>query len=247
MQVLARGLSAAVLLCAGTAYADDIPVYEGTGFTLTRNELDPVVEIGVLSEAPGSTTFWLLGMEPHLAASADSSYQQYAYDYQSFEAYYGLAVKSGYRITGITVSGNFTGALHPAEWTMPGDASNALGFSVHAGGTYFDSASTTDLDGTQGFTVTTGRAALQGQTWVALHGSADVGAESVFYHDDMTNEDYWLGSQAAGSIGWLRMTVDVSPVPEPGTWAMWALGLACVAGVTAARCDRRVAAGGNHA
>lgn len=233
MQLLSRVLCAAILLNAAAAQAYE-PVYESQGFTLGRSEFDPAVPISVSSDTGNAVSFSLWGMEEGLFSSTDSSHQPWSNDYKTLQAAYGITVKDGYRITGITVTGTFHGSLDPAEWTMPGDANNHLRFGLHAGVLPF-STSESDVDGQQAFMLGTGAVALDGEFGLWLDGSSESSAASVWYYDEMYNEEYWLGSQATAGMRDLTMTVTVAAVPEPGTYAMLVAGLGLLGAVARRR------------
>lgn len=238
MQLLSRALCAAtIFVSAGSAQAFD-PLIETTGFTLGTNSSSPIPGIALLGETATSATFSLYGITEGFPLSVDSSYKQYASDYLFWQNEYDIGVKAGYQITGITVTGSFHGALAPAEWTMPGVAGNDLGFGF---GTYHtdqpresNTATAKDLDGRKDFSLTLGKTALEGEFTVSFQGRNEVTAESVWYLDEWTNEQYWLGSMASAGLGELTMTVNIAPVPEPQAWTMLLGGLA-LAGAVARR------------
>jgi hypothetical protein len=236
MQFLSRALCAAILLNSAAAYAGVYPIYEGKAFTLDRSDFEPEVPVWLQSETATSVSFSLWGIEDLLNTSTDSSYMPWNSDYKSTQNAFEFVVNQGYKITSIQVTGTFKGTLHPAEWTMPGDANNHLGFGLHAG-LLVDSTSTDDVHGTRTFSLTTGATALEGEFGLSLNGSSESYAKSIWYLDEAMGEQYWLGSQASAGITDLVLTVNVSPVPEPGTWAMLAAGLLGLGG--AGRLRRR--------
>lgn len=225
MQFLSRALCAAILLQSAAAYASIYPIYEGKAFTLDRSDVEPEVPVSLESETATSVTFSLWGIEENLSTSTDSSYKPWSNDYRNTQNAFEFAVNEGYRITSIEVTGTFAGELYPAQWTMPGDANNTMSFGLHVG-LEPDFATEYDVHGTKTFKVSSGPTSLDGEFGMMLHGSAESSAASVWYLDELTGEQYWLGSQAAARITGLSMTVNVSPVPEPGTWAMLLGGLA---------------------
>lgn len=238
MQLLSRAVcAAAICLSAASAQAFE-PLIETTGFTLGTNASSPIPGIALLGQTATSATFSLYGITEGFPLSVDSSHKQYASDYLFWQNEYDIGVKAGYKITGITVTGSFHGALAPAEWTMPGVAGNELGFGF---GTYHTEhplesnwATAKDLDGRKDFSLTLGTTALAGEFTVSFQGRNEVTAESVWYLDEWSNEQYWLGSSASAGLGELTMTVNIAAVPEPQTWAMLLGGLA-LAGAMARR------------
>ncbi|WP_193615809.1 FxDxF family PEP-CTERM protein [Massilia sp. YMA4] len=238
MQLLSRALCAAAILAAtGSAQAFE-PLIETTGFTLGTNASEPVPGIALIGETANSASFSLYGITEGFPLSVDSAYKPFASDYRFWQNEYEIGVKAGYKITGITLTGSFYGALAPAQWTMPGDAGNDLGFGF---GTYHTEhplesnwATAKDLNGRKDFSLTLGKTALEGEFTVSFNGRNEVTAESVWYLDELSNEQYWLGSSASAGLGQLTMTVNIAAVPEPQTWAMLLGGLA-LAGAVARR------------
>jgi hypothetical protein len=238
MQLLSRALcAAAILACAGSAQAFD-PLIETTGFTLGTNASEPIPGIALVGETTYSATFSLYGITEGFPLSVDSAYKPYASDYLFWQNDYEIGVKAGYKITGITLTGSFYGALAPAQWTMPGDAGNDLGFGFNVYHTEHplesNWAQATDLNGRKDFALTLGKTALEGEFTVSFNGRNEVTAESVWYLDELTSEQYWLGSAASAGLGQLTMTVNIAAVPEPQAWAMLLGGLA-LAGAVARR------------
>lgn len=239
MQLLSRALgAAAIFVVANSAQAFD-PLIETSGFTLGTNSSEPVAGIALIGQTATSATFSLHGIVAGFPLSVDSSYQQYASDYRFWQNEYEIGVKAGYKITGISVTGSFFGSLTPAQWTMPGAAGNDLGFGF---GTYHTEhplesnwAQGTDLNGHKDFTLNLGRTALEGEFTVSFQGRNEVSAESVWYLDELSNEQYWLGSSASAGLGELTMTVNIAPVPEPQAWAMLLGGLALAGAVARQR------------
>jgi hypothetical protein len=230
MQFLTRTLCAAILFHSAAAYASVYPIYEGSAFTLDRNDFEQEVPVWLASETATSVTFSLWGIEDNLNTATDSSYMPRSWDRKTTENGLEIAVKDGYRITSIQVTGKFKGELHPVPYTMPGDASNHVGFALHVAGMEMTSAHADDVDGTQAFTLSTGPIERDGEFGLALHGNSESTAESVWYYDDVWGDQYWLGAQSSAGISDLRLTINVSPVPEPGTWAMLAVGLLVAGG-----------------
>lgn len=234
MQFLTRTLCAAILFHSAAACASIYPIYEGAAFTLDRNDVEPEVPIWLASETATSVTFSLWGIEDGLNTATDSSYMPHSWDRKTTENGLEISVKDGYRITSIQVTGKFKGALHPVPYTMPGDASNHVGFALHVAGMEMTSAGADDVEGTQAFALSTGPIGREGEFGLALHGNSESTAESVWYYDDVWGDQYWLGAQSSAGISDLRLAINVSPVPEPGTCAMLLAGLA-VTGLAARR------------
>ncbi|WP_338759206.1 PEP-CTERM sorting domain-containing protein [Massilia sp. METH4] len=233
MQLLSRALCAAFLLNAGAAQAFE-PVIETTALSIGGNGYDPVVDISLIGETNTSVSFSLHGIAGGYSLGTDSSYQPFSGDYLAWNNFYDIAVKDGYKVTGITVSGHFWGELSPAQWTMPGVATNEMSFSfdVHQLGNppiESNGAHAQNLNTQQAFSLVTGGTALQGEFSVSFAGFNSVGAESVMYYDELYNETYWLGSRAYSGMGDLVMTIEVSPVPEPATYGMMLGGMGLLA------------------
>lgn len=220
-------LGAAVAFGPACAYAA-APVIDTTGFSLQAKGEPPVAGIELVSEHHGYATFSMWGIGQAAHAAADSRGWPGLDSELEWESGYGLAVKDGYRITTITITGEFYGALRPAQWSTPGSAGNEVGilFKVdrpnHPPG--WKVAYTSHLDGRQGFRFDVESAALTGDVGLSFAGYTTAWASSAWYEDG-PGEDFWLGSYADAGIANLEMTIGVSPVPEPASCAMLLAGL----------------------
>ena len=137
MQPLFRAWCAALLLSAGgvssLAHAAP-PVIDTAGFTLTASGELPVAGIELVSEDAGHARFSLWGAGQAAHAAVDSrGFPELASD-REWQSDYGLAIRDGYRITQITVTGEFYGAFRPAQWTTPGSAGNEVGIQFKVDG-----------------------------------------------------------------------------------------------------------------
>ncbi|WEF35217.1 PEP-CTERM sorting domain-containing protein [Pseudoduganella chitinolytica] len=232
---LFRTAFAAALLCAGAASAGTIDTH---AFTL---DSEGEADIVLLGDSANRVTFALAGVTRDLHSSVDSTGVPSASADSPVQAGYGFGVKQGYRITGLTISGTFSGLLAPADG---GAAGNDIGLSFVAWPPgqlplWSNYARAVDLDGERAFSVTLGAAALQGDFLLGLLGSATTSADSALFQDDAGN-DSWLGSSAQVRAGNLVLTVDVAAVPEPQTWLMLLTGIGAVG-----MCRRRVSAARN--
>lgn len=215
---LFRTAFAAALLCAGAAHAATIDTH---AFTLDSADGGPSADIVLLGASAGRVTFSLEGMMRDMHSSVDSTGVPSASADSPVQAGYGIGVKQGYRITGLTITGTFSGLLAPADG---GAAGNDIGLSFVAWPPgqlplWSNYARAVDLDGERAFSVTLGAAALEGEFLLGLLGSATTSADSALFQDDAGN-DSWLGSSAHVRAGNLVLTVDVAAVPEPQAWLM---------------------------
>lgn len=234
---LFRTAFAAALLCAAGARADTL---DTRAFTLDSGDSSGAVTL--LSDSASRATFSLDGLMRDMRSSVDSAGVPSASADSPVQAGYDIGVKNGYRITGLTISGTFSGSLAPADG---GAAGNDIGLSFVAWPPgqmplWSSYARAVDLDGERAFSVTLGAAALRGEFLLGVLGSATTSADSALFHDDATGSDSWLGSAAHVRVGNLVLTVDVAPVPEPQTWLMLLGGMAAIG-----TWRRRVSAGRN--
>lgn len=224
MHAISRALCATVLLGSTAAHAAYVPVIDATGFTIGKADFAPFVELTKTAETANSTTFSLHKIAAGLQTATDSSHEPVTVDYRSWSNYYGFTVKDGYQITGIAVTGYFHGELDPAEGTTPGKASNRIKFNMYTLG-YPVLSGTSQIDGQLAFSLNMAGMPREGEFGLWFDGSSEARAESAWYRDE-AGVEHWLGSRASGGLGGLEMTVTVAAVPEPGTWAMLAVGLA---------------------
>lgn len=216
---LIRTAFAAALLCSGAAQAGTIDTH---AFTLDSAGDGPAADIALIGDDANRATFSLDGLMRDMHSSVDSAGVPSASADSPVQAGYGIGVKSGYRITGLTISGTFSGSLAPADG---GAAGNDIGLSFLAWPPgqvplWSNYAHAVDLDGERAFSVTLGAQALRGEFLLGVLGSATASADSALFHDDATGTDSWLGSAAQVRVGNLVLTVDVAPVPEPQAWLM---------------------------
>lgn len=231
MQPSFRALCATILLSAAGAFAPahaTAPVIDTTGFILSASGGLPVAGVSLISDYPGHAMFSLWGVGQAAHGAVDTRGFSGLASEHEWQSGYALAVKDGYKITNITVTGEFYGALRPAQWTTPGGAGNDVGilFKIDAPGQppgwKVDSTST--LDGHRAFRFEAEPGALTGDVSLALAGFTKAWAYSAWYQDG-PGEDFWLGSYADAGIRDLRLSISVAPVPEPGTYAMLLAGL----------------------
>jgi hypothetical protein len=222
----------ATILCSAAgvsspAYAA-APVIDTIGFSLGGVDGLPFAGLTLLSELPGSATFSLWGVGQAAHASADSQGYPEMTTLNHYQAGYGLAVKEGYRITGITLSGEFYAALRPAQYATPGAARSDTGINLTldrpGGSPITDFRYSENLDGRQGFQFDLGPMALMGDVALTMDGYSIAWAQSAWYQDG--GDGFWLGSYADAGIGNLTMTIAVAAVPEPDAAAMLLAGLA---------------------
>lgn len=214
---LFRSVLTAALFCAGAAQAATIDTH---AFTLDSAG-EGADDLVLLGASANRVTFSLEGMMRDLHSSVDSTGVPSASSDSPALAGYDIGVKQGYRITGLTISGTFSGRLAPADG---GAAGNDIGLSFVAWPPgqlplWSSYARAVDLDGDRAFSVSLGPTALQGEFLLGLLGSATTSADSALFHDADGNVS-WLGSSAQVRAGNLVLMVDVAAVPEPQTWLM---------------------------
>lgn len=158
------------------------------------------------------------------------------------------SVREGYRITSMTLSAVVNGSLYLESRdcdncsTTPGFANNTatLTWSVLRDGaaTVLPAAYASHVEGSQPFAATTALA-LEGSFQLAIGTENTVEASSPI----LNVQELWgwvfhpLQATAEVRVADVTLSVQVTPVPEPSTYAMLAAGLA-VAGWTAWRRQR---------
>lgn len=227
--LLSRAVLVGTLLTAGAVQSATIDTH---AFTLGAAPSYPFADISLLSDSATGASFALDGLAQGLHSAVDSTGEPWATADTPWQNFYDITVREGYRITGITVTGTFHGAL-------AGTAENdiALAFLAWPPGiepTWSTSARATGLDGVHNWSITTGPMALNGTVLLGFLGSASTYAASTWQADSGT----WLGSSAQIDARDLVLTIDVAPVPEPQTWLMLLAGIA-VAGMWRTRLSAR--------
>lgn len=221
MQVLlSRAVLVGTLLTAGTVQAAAIDTH---AFTLDAAPSYPFADITLLSDTVAGASFALGGLAQGLHSDVDSTGEPWATADTPWQNFYDITVRDGYRITGMTVTGTFHGAL-------AGSADNDIGLTLLAWPpgsepTWSTFAGASGLDGVRGWSITTGATALDGTVLLGFLGSASTYAASTWQPDSGT----WLGSSARIDARDLVLTIDVAPVPEPQTWLMLLVGIAVAA------------------
>jgi hypothetical protein len=227
--LLSRAALVGTLLTAGTVQAAAI---DTRAFTVGSAPSYPFAAITLLSDTVAGASFALDGLAQGLHSSVDSTGLPWETADTPWQNFYDITVKDGYRITGMTVSGMFHGAL-------AGDAENeiAVAFLAWPPGSepaWSPAARATGLDGVQSWSIGTGATSLDGTILLGFLGSASSYATSVWQPDTGT----WLGASANIGARDLVLTVDIAPVPEPQAWLMLLAGIA-VGGVWHGRCRPR--------
>jgi len=217
--LLSRAALVGSLLTAATAHAAAI---DTRAFTLDGAPSYPFADITLISDTVVGASFALDGLAQGLHSNVDSTGEAWATADTPWQNFYNISVKAGYRITGMTVTGTFDGAL-------AGDADNeiALAFLAWPPGsepTWSPFARVTGLDGTHGWSIGTGAMSLDSAVLLGFLGSASTYAASAWQPDTGT----WLGSSAHIGARDVVLTVDIAPVPAPQSWLMLLAGIVVV-------------------
>lgn len=231
--ILSRAMLVGTLLTAGAVHAAAIDTH---AFTLDAAPFHPFADITLLSDTTTAASFALDGLAQGLHSNVDSTGEPWATADTPWQNFYDITVRDGYRITGMTVTGTFHGAL-------AGSADNDIGLTFVAWPpgsepAWATSARASGLDGAYGWSITTGATALDGTVLLGFLGSASTDAASTWQPDTGT----WLGSSARIGASDLVLTIDVTPVPEPQSWLMLLAGIACASVWRARLSGRRNAA-----
>ena len=234
-----------MLLAFGVAapLAHAAPGVSTAGFTLVQNAGYSTTGLQVLSDNGSTVQISLSGAEPAinpLSAIAES------YDYWNADygwAQLGGTVKQGYQITSITVGGVLSGSLDIGQPDVDCDtnctsyagaatSNGGIEWKITSNGNSMTAVGQLDnVTSSQGFSSTlTG--GLEGDftldIYSFLRGSAQATHYAISHNigDDgeWTEELFWT-SESKIALSDLTLTVQVSPVPEPGTYAMLLAGL----------------------
>ncbi len=244
-----------LVFAAAAPLAHAAPEVNSAGFTLIQTGGYATVGLQVLSDNGTTVQISLNGAEPAinpLAVSA-SAYDNSNADFGWTQL--GGTVRQGYQITSITVGGVLSGSLDigQPDIVCGTNCTSYAGAATNSGGAEWkltrngNETSTTgqlaNVTSPQAFSSTlTG--GVDGDfkldIYTFLRGFAEATQYSVYHNInnevDWTEELFWT-SESSIALSDLTLTVQISPVPEPGTYAMLLTGLGLV-GFTARR--RRV-------
>ncbi|GGY87676.1 PEP-CTERM sorting domain-containing protein [Pseudoduganella plicata] len=214
--LLSRAVLTGSLLTAGTVQA----AIDTHAFTLGAVPTYPYADITLLSDTATRATFALDGLAQGLRSDVDSTGEAWATADTPWQNFYDITVRDGYRITGMTVTGTFHGAL-------AGHADNDIGvaFLAWAPGSepvWSSPADAAGLNGERGWSIGTGPTSLDGTVVLGFLASASSYAASTWQPDAGT----WLGSSAQIGARDLVLSIEVAPVPEPQAWLMLLVGTA---------------------
>jgi hypothetical protein len=143
---------------------------------------------------------------------------------------YTFHVAPGYRITGLSWSGSLWGGLEVAtDGNRTGSASTSLdlmwSMPVHSGSVNLGGVAVQDLNGVQYFSFGSGSATEFGTDFrIGFYGTTSAAAQGLLV-DLPDGSQGGVTSMASIVLQDIQLNVHVSPVPEPGAWAMLLGGL----------------------
>lgn len=243
------GVALACCVALSTGGAQAATTIDTAGFSLSTVEFSGNLpfDMQVLSDAGGITRIAMGGLEPTSAPLHHWGFVEFA------TANLAASVHQGYRIASITFSGVAAGGYAVGQISptclpsncdgYPGSASNgaALRLQLTQDGTTTDLPRwvANDMTGQSVFTYRvetslTGAFGLQADTTIWAN------AEDAREYYSATPEQDWPTRITHPSSAWSQMsdvvmTIEVAPVPEPGTCAMLLSGLGLLAGVARRR------------
>ncbi|WEF35216.1 PEPxxWA-CTERM sorting domain-containing protein [Pseudoduganella chitinolytica] len=156
-----------------------------------------------------------------------------------YDSGYQLTVREGYRITSIEWNLTFDGQLQQAvsPFDPPGQARNDTlnGMQLTSGGATLlaDSAALRDLNGSQQVQVTFNDIGFANQYGLQLQSEIWMGAQGIPPNGILPGIPSFASLNLTGAT--LTIRTEVSPVPEPATYAMLLGGLALVGGLARRR------------
>lgn len=156
-----------------------------------------------------------------------------------YDTGYQLTVREGYRITSIEWNLTFDGQLQQAVSPLdpPGQARNSTlnGIQLTSGGATLqaDNRSLQDLNGSQSVQVTFNNVGFSNQFGLLLQSEIWMGAQGIPPNGILPGIPSFASLNLTGAT--LTIHTEVSPVPEPATYAMLLGGLALVGGVARRR------------
>jgi hypothetical protein len=246
MTLKAAAFLIATVLAATAAQA--ATTIDTAGFSLTAGGDWSQLDLNVLSDANGTVRIALANAGPQPLDSSDNG-EEGDFVLSTLAA----QVRAGYRITSFTLSGTATGSLmsetYAGACTMdqvpycvrtPAALSNYGSFfwSIDGvgGNTPLPTVSVTDLSGTTSFSQTAAVNQISDFSLI-LNAYAGTTAHGEIIHIWDAEHDYSTTQSAYSSFAFrdVVLTVQVSAVPEPGSYAMLLAGLGLVAGIAARR------------
>lgn len=244
---LKQALLGAALLAVSAAHA--ATTIETDGFRLAHVDMPYPIDMAVLSAVGGEVRIAVRGWQPQInpawVVAADELPQT---EWDIGGGLLQASVTAGYRITSMTLAGTVTGALETAPLDSQcgsaqlacarGTAANqaTVDMSVLRNGTATGPAlwRLDNAQGTQAYSLTANQP-LTGEFELAVD-TYGVAFATAGVEDRLGNISY-VPSRASLGFGDMILTVQVSPVPEPGTYAMLLGGLGLL-GVAARRRQR---------
>ncbi len=212
----------------------------GFGVTVTDRFWEDS-QMTLLSSSGGTTRIGLVGMDATLGIpwEVESDHDMGAFDANWVDTQFAFDVQAGYRITSLTLTGTATGIIRAGvPWGdgMPGSATTTLSHSWSIGQgeptAQLGSQVIRDLHGEQQLSLTAG-VPYAGDFSLLLNSS--LAQEVQPGQEGFSNGGVvWHQSFASIALRDVVLTVQVSPVPEPATYAMLLAGLG-VAGWAARR------------
>ncbi|WEF35215.1 PEP-CTERM sorting domain-containing protein [Pseudoduganella chitinolytica] len=238
MKQLARGLLLGALIW-GTSTAHAATTIETTGFSLawTESSAHPL-DMQLLSDTDGlvriAMSVGALGERWDTNTHGDGGIGNAA------DHLLTAIVLQGYRITSMTLSAVVNGSMYLETRgcnmceTTPGTTANSstLNWSILRGGEHavLPTAYASQVDGTLAIS-STAHMPLEGPFLLALGAENTVAASSSvqLVWDGWDWQQYTLQATAAVDLSDVVLSVQVTPVPEPSTYAMLLAGLGMVA------------------
>ncbi|HEX8614670.1 MAG TPA: PEP-CTERM sorting domain-containing protein [Telluria sp.] len=238
--VAVSAIAVAALLAPQLALADSVHIETSsltfdTGWSQRPETL--------VSDVNGAATFSLVN-------AVDSLRYPNMWQYNSeYSGMFELSARAGYKVTGYTLSGGFTGLVHvgrsPDGSGRPGGADTSAGawFSAQdaASGVYLSSSSysASNLQGSGDFTFASGALDQTGAFHLSFDGYAYGWASPAIWttYDPETGptNNYAFSRAEIGLKSPLLLTVYTQAVPEPHAYALTLAGLALMAGMVRRR------------
>ncbi len=201
--------------------------------------------LGLLSDSGGTARIAIKGFDGVEGYVMDvTSQEDYAPDLLNWgQSGFAFDVRDGYRINSMTLTGTLTGVLNPG--TPPTGGTIGVVRNEFTMGWRFEQAGQSISMGQQTLDNVHGDAQVRLNAGMPFEGDFKMLLDNQFYIFAQSGSTYWTDGEDAelityyeshASVHWhdVVLTVQVSPVPEPATYAMLLGGLG-IAGFAARR------------